>query len=73
MSATTNTTPTRALVCCCATHNDGTRTTWVCPTHADADPCLTMASMAGKRRRGSVVRGCCSRCGWLELADTVEV
>lgn len=52
--------------CACATHNDGTRTVALCPLHADADPCGTAALVTGKRRRGSVVRGCCSSCGWSE-------
>lgn len=62
-----------ALVCSCATHNDGTRTTWVCPIHADADPCGTVAVVTGKRRRGSVVRGRCSACGWHSANVAEEV
>lgn len=58
------TTPTYGQVCSCARHNDGSVTTSLCPLHAEQDPCLTMATVTGKRRRGSVVRGVCSACGW---------
>jgi hypothetical protein len=36
----------------------------LCPTHADRDPCATMAAVTGKRRKGSIVRGTCTSCGW---------
>jgi len=50
--------------CSCAHNKDGSTTTMLCPTHADSDPCYTMASVTGKRRRGSIVRGRCTNCGW---------
>jgi len=50
--------------CSCARHDDGSVTTYLCPVHADDDPCATMAAVTGRRRRGSVVRGRCSACGW---------
>jgi hypothetical protein len=50
--------------CSCAHNTDGTTTTFLCPTHADQDPCLTKAEIMGKRRKGSIRRGRCSRCGW---------
>jgi hypothetical protein len=50
--------------CSCATHGDGTRTTMMCPTHADADPCATVAQVTGKRRRGTLRSGRCTNCGW---------
>lgn len=53
-----------AARCTCAHHNDGSITMRLCRVHADQDPCLTMAQVTGKRRRGSIVRGVCSACGW---------
>lgn len=50
--------------CCCAHHDDGSVTTFLCPLHADDDPCLTMARVTGKRRRGTIKRGTCTACGW---------
>lgn len=50
--------------CVCARHSDGSVTTSLCSLHAEQDPCLTMARVTGKRRRGSVVRGVCSACNW---------
>lgn len=50
--------------CACARNSDGSVTTILCPLHAEQDPCLTMARVTGKRRRGSVVRGVCSACNW---------
>lgn len=57
-------TDTRQAQCACAKNSDGTATTLHCPTHADQDPCATMAQVTGKRRKGSIRRGQCSRCGW---------
>lgn len=50
--------------CACSTNRDGTTTTFLCPVHATQDPCHTKAQITGRRRRGSVERGCCSHCGW---------
>lgn len=50
--------------CACARHADGSTTTMLCPLHADTDPCLTKASVTGKRRKVSIRRGVCSSCGW---------
>jgi len=36
----------------------------LCPMHADQDPCYRMAMVTGTRRKGSIVRGVCSACGW---------
>ena len=68
MSATTNTTSARVPACSCAHNRDGTITAFLCPIHAEDDPCLDVAALTGKRRRGSVVRGCCSHCGWASNA-----
>lgn len=50
--------------CVCATYDDGSRHASLCPLHADQDPCELMSVVTGKRRKGSIVRGRCSRCGW---------
>jgi len=50
--------------CSCAHNSDGSVTTMLCPTHADQDPCLRMSQVTGRRRRGSIVKGVCSVCGW---------
>jgi hypothetical protein len=50
--------------CACAHHPDGTTTTYLCPTHAEQDPCLTKSQITGKRRRGTTRRGRCSNCQW---------
>jgi len=50
--------------CACAQHQDGSVTTFLCPIHADIDPCRTKALITGKRRRGSIDNGRCSHCGW---------
>lgn len=50
--------------CTCVQHGDGSVTTFLCPLHAAQDPCATMAAVTGRRRHGSVVRGCCTNCGW---------
>ncbi len=47
--------------CACARNTDGTATPCYCPLHAEKDPCL---SGTGKRRKGSIVRGRCTNCGW---------
>ena len=52
-----------AAACCCARHNDGSVTKFLCPIHADADPCLTFAQVTGKRRKGTIRRGVCTHCG----------
>jgi hypothetical protein len=50
--------------CACAKHKDGGVTTFLCPTHADTDPCQTKALVTGQRRRGSIYNGRCSHCNW---------
>lgn len=55
-----------ALKCSCAHNNDGSVTTMLCPLHADQDPCLTMAQVTGNRRKGSIINGVCTNCGWTE-------
>ncbi|WIE81482.1 hypothetical protein [Curtobacterium sp. MCSS17_016] len=50
--------------CACAKHNDGSRTTFLCPTHADSDPCETTSRVTGKRRKGTIRNGRCTNCGW---------
>lgn len=52
------------MSCSCATHDDGSKTTTLCPTHADQDPCLTLAQVTGRRRKGTIRRGTCTSCGW---------
>ena len=53
--------PTR---CSCAHNADGTTsTTMMCPTHADQDPCLTIAQVTGRRRKGTIRAGRCTNCG----------
>lgn len=39
--------------------------------HATTDPCATVASITGRRRRGSIVRGCCTACGWTDRHEGV--
>ena len=55
-----------AVNCSCASNSDGTTTTMLCPLHAKEDPCWTMASVTGKRRKGSIINGTCTNCGWSE-------
>lgn len=55
--------PTLSPRCACARHRDGGVTTSLCSLHADVDPCLTMARVTGKRRRGTIRRGVCTACG----------
>lgn len=50
--------------CTCARHTDGSVTTTLCSIHAKTDPCLTMATVTGKRRTGTIKGGVCSSCGW---------
>src|SRR5574343_1803867 len=51
--------------CACAPAADGTATaTMLCPRHADEDPCATLASVTGRRRKGPVRGGTCTSCGW---------
>jgi hypothetical protein len=52
--------------CACAHNTDGTVTATLCRVHATNDPCATFARITGKRRRGSIVRGCCTACGWTD-------
>lgn len=56
----------QTTACSCAHHGDGSTTTMLCSIHADQDPCYTMARMTGRRRKGSIVRGVCSSCGWTD-------
>lgn len=49
--------------CSCAKHADGSTTTYLCPVHADTDPCLVMARVTGRRRKGAIRRGVCTECG----------
>ena len=49
--------------CACARHTDGSVTTFLCSVHADQDPCLTMAQVTGRRRKGTIRRGVCTSCG----------
>lgn len=49
--------------CACARHDDGSVTTFLCPIHADTDPCLTMSLWSGRRRKGTIRRGVCTSCG----------
>lgn len=53
-----------AATCSCAHNTDGTVTTMMCPIHADEDPCYTMSRVTGRHRRGSIVNGVCTACGW---------
>jgi hypothetical protein len=50
--------------CSCARNSDGSVTTMMCPTHAEQDPCETMAQVTGRRRKRSIVGGVCTACGW---------
>lgn len=52
------------LTCTCAHHDDGSVTTFLCSAHAQQDPCATMSAVTGRRRKGSIVRGRCTSCGW---------
>ena len=49
--------------CACATNRDGSVTTFLCPVHADVDPCYTRSRVTGKRRTGTIRRGVCTNCG----------
>lgn len=53
-----------AASCVCAHNTDGSVTKMLCPQHADDDPCRTMAAVTGDRRKGSIVKGVCTNCGW---------
>lgn len=55
--------PPTAQQCACATHLDGSVTTSLCSVHADRDPCLTLALVTGRRRKGTIRRGICTACG----------
>jgi len=55
------------MTCSCAHNTDGTVTTFLCPIHANNDPCATMARVTGKRRTGTIKRGTCTHCGWREV------
>ena len=50
--------------CLCAHNTDGSVTTMMCPLHAKNDPCWMTATVTGQRRRGSIVKGVCTNCGW---------
>ena len=52
--------------CCCTMNRDGTWTEHMCPIHAGTDPCLTIARVTGKRRKGTIKNGKCTNCGWKE-------
>jgi hypothetical protein len=52
--------------CSCAVNLDGTRTTIRCAVHAEQDPCYTTSQVTGRRRRGTIRAGRCTRCGWTE-------
>lgn len=52
------------MTCSCAHNDDGSTTTLMCPVHGKEDPCAVMASVTGRRRRGSIRRGVCTNCGW---------
>jgi len=54
--------------CACAKHEDGSVTTMLCAAHADTDPCLTVAHVTDRRRKGSIQRGVCTNCGWGRIA-----
>lgn len=60
----TTKTPPRVPGCVCAYTEDGDAITWVCPKHADTDPCLQSSLITGKRRKGTIRRGVCTNCGW---------
>ena len=49
--------------CACAVNRDGSVTTFMCPVHADVDPCYTTWRVTGKRRTGTIRRGVCTNCG----------
>jgi hypothetical protein len=51
------------MTCSCARNTDGSVTTLLCPVHAGTDPCLTMARVTGRRRKGTTRRGVCTACG----------
>lgn len=56
-------------------HDDGSVTAFLCSVHAVTDPCLTMATVTGRRRTGTIRRGVCTACGWQDPAsvpDTVD-
>lgn len=50
--------------CACAVNSDGSTTDFLCPLHADQDPCLAKSTVTGKRRKGTIARGKCTSCGW---------
>lgn len=56
------------MSCTCAHNRDGSVTTFLCPVHADTDPCLTSSLVTGRRRRGMIRRGVCTSCGWGEAS-----
>lgn len=59
----------RVTGCSCARNRDGSVTTMLCSQHAESDPCATYSAVTGKRRRGSIVKGRCSHCGWTQTAE----
>lgn len=50
--------------CACATYDDGSVHSSLCPLHAELDPCEVFARVTGKRRTGTIRRGTCTHCGW---------
>lgn len=59
--------------CACARHDDGSVTTFLCPAHAEQDPCLTTSQVTGRRRTGTIRRGVCTACGWRVPPPVIDV
>lgn len=53
----------KIATCACARHDDGTVTTFLCSVHAEVDPCYTVSTVTGRRRRGTIRHGVCTACG----------
>ena len=51
------------MSCSCARNTDGSVTRFLCPAHADTDPCFTVSLVTGKRRKGTIRKGVCTYCG----------
>ena len=58
--------------CVCAINSDGSTTRFLCPVHADIDPCQTLAQVTGKRRKGTIRRGTCTHCGHVDPTPEVN-
>ena len=56
--------------CACARYTDGSITTFSCPLHSTIDPCLRMANITGRRRKGTIRRGACTTCGHVSHLPT---